>query len=110
MDDMVELSRSAGDGFVEFRKGLEFKKAGDDKTALLYFYTSIMTRFDNPGLYEETARILHRHELYEEELNVFQKGLDVIKKGSFYYSKIESEAVAVYNKLLMLEQSEQEQY
>ena len=92
---MVELSKEEGDGFVQYRKGVELKKTGDDKEALVYLYSAIMKKYDNPGLYDETAKILHRHGLAEEELNVLEKGLLVVRKGTFYYQKMESNADSI---------------
>ena len=87
---MIELSKTEGDGFVEFRKGMELKKAGDEKEALVYFYAAILKKYDSPGLYEETSRTLRRHELMEEELNVLEKGLLVVRQGTYYYQKMEA--------------------
>ena len=98
-DRMIELSKGEGDGFVEFRKGMEYKKNGDDKEALIYFYAAILKRYDNPGLYEETSRLLRRHELMEEELNVLEKGLEVVRKGTFYYQKMNAKIDEINNRL-----------
>lgn len=77
-----EISRgiqSKGDGFEEESQGLDYKATGRDKEALVKFYISIGKRFDAPALYKETAKLLRKYGMYEEELSVLNTGIEIIK-------------------------------
>lgn len=74
--------RSSGDGFKEEEKGLSYKYIGKDKEALIQFYISIGKKFDAPALYNETAALLGKYGLYEEELQVIDQGLEVVSENN----------------------------
>lgn len=67
--------RTKGDGFEEESKGLDFKRVGRDKEALVQFYISIGKNFDAPALYRESVILLEKYELYPEALYVIDQGL-----------------------------------
>lgn len=73
---------SSGDGYSEEEKGLSYKRIGKDKEALVQFYISIGKKFDAPALYRETAVLLRKYGLYEEELKIIDQGLKVIPKNN----------------------------
>lgn len=75
MPEILKASKKSGDGFEEEMKGLNLKKIGEDKEALYYFYISINKKFDAPALYSETAKLLRKYKLYEEELKVLDYGI-----------------------------------
>lgn len=68
-------ARSASDGFMEESKGLDLIRIGKDKEALFHLFVSIEMKFDAPALYKETAKLLHKYGLYEEEQNVLEAGI-----------------------------------
>ena len=72
--------QSSGDGFKEESKGIDLKRIGKDKEALVQFYIAIGKKFDAPALYREAATLLEKYEMYDEELYVIDKGLRVIPK------------------------------
>ncbi|RKM56831.1 hypothetical protein D6855_14275 [Butyrivibrio sp. CB08] len=77
-----EISRgiqSGSDGFKEESQGLDYKATGRDKEALVKLYVAIGKRFDAPALYRETAKLLRKYAMYEEELSVLNVALDEIK-------------------------------
>ena len=76
MPDVKEASKNRGDGLKEELEGLDYKDKGDFKKALYYLYIAIEKKFDAPALYRETAIILRKYKLYEEELRVINLGLD----------------------------------
>ena len=51
------------------------KKQGRDEEALVQFYIAIGKHFVAPALYRETATILHKYKMYEEELSVLEAEL-----------------------------------
>ena len=67
--------RTSGDGFMEESKGLDYKRIGKDKEALVHFYIAIGKRFDAPALYSESVDLLEKYELYSEALYVIEQGL-----------------------------------
>lgn len=74
-----EISRgiqTSSDGFKEESQGLDYKSTGRDKEALVKLYVSIGKRFDAPALYIETAKLLRKYAMYEEELSVLNIALD----------------------------------
>lgn len=77
-----EISRGiqfSGDGFKEESQGLDLKASGRDKEALIKLYIAIGKRFDAPALYRETAKLLRKYAMYEEELSVLNVALDEIR-------------------------------
>ena len=72
--EIKEAARKRGDGLKEELEGLTYK-GQDNKKALYYFYIAMEKNFDAPALYKETAKILRKYKLYEEELIVVEKGL-----------------------------------
>ena len=66
---------SPGDGYDEEFKGIQLKKQGRDQEALVQFYIAIGKRFMAPALYTETAKLLHKYKMYEEELSVLEAEL-----------------------------------
>ncbi len=79
--EVKEASKKKGDGYNEEIEGLSYK-GKDDKKALYYFYISIEKKFDAPALYKETAKILRKYKLYEEELKIVESGLRNINPNS----------------------------
>ncbi len=71
-----------GDGYDEESQGLDLKATGRDKEALVKFYISIGKRFDAPALYRETAILLRKYGMYEEELSVINAGLLNVPKNN----------------------------
>ncbi len=70
--------RTSGDGYAEESKGLDLMRIGKDKEALVQFYIAIGKKFDAPALYRETAGLLEKYEMFDEELYVIDKGLKTI--------------------------------
>ena len=64
--------RTSGDGYDEEIKGIDLRKAGRDREAIIQFYIAIGKRFYAPGLYRETCILLRKYKMYEEELAVIQ--------------------------------------
>ena len=79
--EVKELAKKKGDGYSEELEGLSYKSI-DDKKALYYFYISIEKKFDAPAVYKETAKILRKYKLYEEELRIIELGLLNINSNS----------------------------
>ena len=69
-----------GDGFAEESQGLDYKRIGKDAQALVQFYIAIGKGFDAPALYTEAAVLLHKYEMYDEELYVISQGLKAVSK------------------------------
>ena len=88
MPKVKEASKKKGDGYNEEIEGLSYKGI-DDKKALYYLYISMEKKFDAPALYKETAKILRKYKLYEEELKVIENGLKNINANSSYTELIE---------------------
>ena len=80
--------KTAGDGFDEESQGLDLKATGRDKEALVKFYISIGKRFDAPALYRETAKLLRKYGLYEEELSVINAGLLNVPKNNAHRDEL----------------------
>lgn len=59
---------------------MDLKSTGRDKEALVKFYISIGKRFDASALYRETAKLLRKYGMYEEELSIINAGLLNIPK------------------------------
>ncbi len=74
--------KSPGDGFTEESQGLDFKKVGKDKEALVKFYIAIGKRFNAPALYQEAAVILRKYKMYEEELSVIETGIQIVPRDN----------------------------
>ncbi|MBR3298946.1 MAG: SAP domain-containing protein [Clostridia bacterium] len=73
--EIQEGIHTPGDGFAEESKGMMLRSKGDDKAALVMFYISIGKRFDAPALYRETAILLRKYGMLEEELKVVEAGI-----------------------------------
>ena len=50
--------------------------------ALVEYYVSIGKRFDAPALYREAAIILRKYEMYEEELQVIDSGIQNVAQNN----------------------------
>lgn len=83
-----EQAKTSGDGYTEEMKGIDYKKLGNDKEAIVEFYISIEKRFDAPALYENTAILLRKYKLYEEELYVLDMGLKNVSEGNIHYVEL----------------------
>ena len=77
--DIDVAIKTPGDGFEEESKGLDLKKVGNDKDALVLFYISIGKKFDAPALYRETRKILKKYDMFEEELLVIDAEMKNVK-------------------------------
>ena len=64
------------------------KSSGRDKEALVKFYIAIGKRFDAPALYRETAILLRKYGMYEEELSVIEAGLQNVQKNNTHWNKL----------------------
>ena len=82
-------ARSSGDGFAEESKGLDLMQIGKDKEALFQFFVSIEKKFDAPALYRETAKLLHKYGLFEEEQAVLEAGIKIIPAGNRHRAELE---------------------
>lgn len=71
--NIIAAANTEGDGFFEESKGLDYCTIGKDKEALYQFYVAIEKKFDAPALYRETAKLLHKYGLYDEEVKVLKK-------------------------------------
>ena len=80
--------KSAGDGYEEESQGIDLKSIGRDKEALVKFYISIGKGFDAPALYKETAIILRKYKMYDEELAVLNKGLEVVQESNWHREEL----------------------
>lgn len=81
-DEIAKGIKTDGDGYAEESQGLDLKSTGRDKEALVKFYISIGKLFDAPALYRETAKLLRKYGMYEEELSVINAGLLNIPKNN----------------------------
>ena len=81
-DEIDRRINTSGDGFDEESKGIKLKSLGKDKEALVEFYVSIGKRFDAPALYREAAIILRKYEMYEEELQVIDSGIQNVAQNN----------------------------
>lgn len=86
-------------GFKEEMKGISYKDVGDDKNALLHFYKAINYKFDAPGLYENTAILLRKYKLYDEELKILKLGQEYTKVNGMTVQKI-NERIEKVKKLI----------
>lgn len=80
---------TAGDGYKEESKGLDYKAIGKDKEALVQFYISIGKNFDAPALYREASVLLHKYGMYEEEFEVLELGLKNVSKDNSHWQELE---------------------
>jgi hypothetical protein len=80
--------QSKGDGFQEEMQGIDCKKAGKDKEALVKFYIAIGKRFDAPALYRESAILLRKYGMYQEELSVLEAGMKNVSKKNSHYKEL----------------------
>lgn len=76
--NIIAAANTEGDGFFEESKGLDYCTIGNDKEALYQFYVAIEKKFDAPALYKETAKLLHKYGLYDEEVKVLKKGVAIV--------------------------------
>ena len=76
--NIIAAANTEGDGFFEESKGLDYCTIGKDKEALYQFYVAIEKKFDAPALYRETAKLLHKYGLYDEEVKVLKKGAAIV--------------------------------
>ena len=87
-NEIAKGIKTDGDGFAEGSQGLDLKSTGRDKEALVKFYISIGKRFDAPALYRETAKLLRKYGMYEEELSVINAGLLNIPKNNSHRDEL----------------------
>lgn len=90
---MQQASNTTGEGFEEEMMGLEYKKLGDYQNAMYMFYISIYKRFGAPALYIESAKILRKFKLYDEERWVLNQGVnnsDVLERIQERLDKLET--------------------
>lgn len=82
--------QKSGDGFDEASKGYSYKSVNQDKEALVQFYIAIGKRLNTPALYRETAILLRRYGMYEEELAVLDAGLkNVPEHNAVHWAKLQ---------------------
>ncbi len=93
---------TSGDGYAEESKGLDLKRIGKDKEALVQFYIAIEKKFDAPALYREAATLLEKYEMFDEELYVIDKGLRNIPKQNRHREELMSIRMRVQKKLEMV--------
>ena len=70
--------RTKGDGYTEEMMGIDLKRIGKDKEALVQFYIAIGKKFDAPALYREAVILLEKYELYDEALYVIDRGMKYV--------------------------------
>lgn len=80
--------QTKGDGYAEEARGLDLKRIGKDKEALVQFYIAIGKKFDAPALYRETLAILEKYEMYDEILYVIDKGLQYVPKDNHHREEL----------------------
>ena len=68
---------------------------GKDKEALINFYIAIGKRFDAPALYRETAVLLRKYKMYEEELAVLDEGLRNVSKDNRHWDELKERKAKV---------------
>ena len=90
-DKHGEISKgiqTKGNGFIEESQGLDYKKTGRDKEALVKFYIAIGKKFDAPALYREAAVLLRKYGMYEEELSVIDAGLRNVPNNNWHREEL----------------------
>ncbi|WP_027438346.1 SAP domain-containing protein [Lachnospira multipara] len=87
-DEIAKEIKTDGDGFAEESQGFDLKSTGRDKEALVKFYISIGKRFDAPALYIDTAKLLRKYGMYEEELSVINAGLLNVPKNNRHRNEL----------------------
>ncbi len=88
-DVIAKKIKTGGDGFAEESKGLDYKRVGQDKEALIQFYISIGKNFDAPALYTETAKLLKKYGLYKEAIEVLDTGLNNVPENNWHRKEID---------------------
>lgn len=96
-DEINNRIKTKGDGFDEQTKGLHYKSIGKDKEALVEFFVAIGKKYDAPALYRNTAVLLRKYKMYEEELSVIEAGLKNVP-----YNNRENELTERKEKVLKL--------
>ncbi len=81
-DEIANGIKTKGNGFEEESQGIDLISVGKDSEALVKFYIAIGKKFDAPALYIETAILLEKYGMYEEELSVINAGLLYVPKGN----------------------------
>lgn len=82
-------ARTAGDGFEEESKGLDYLQIGKDKEAIFQLMVAIEKKFDAPALYREAAKLLRKYNLYEEEISVLKAGIKNVPVGNRHRAELE---------------------
>ena len=59
-----------------------------DKEALVKFYIASGKRFDAPALYRESAILLRKYGMYQEELSVLEAGMKNVSKKNSHYKEL----------------------
>lgn len=81
-DYIANEAKIPGSGFEEQMEGIELKKVGRDDEALVKFYIAIGKKLDTPALYRETAILLHKYKMYDEEIQVLETGIANVPKSN----------------------------
>lgn len=84
-DFITRSIRTKGDGYTEEMMGIDLKRIGKDKEALVQFYIAIGKKFDAPALYRETVVLLEKYELYDEALYVIDKGMKYVPANNRHH-------------------------
>jgi len=74
-----------GDGYTEEMTGIDLKRIGKDKEALVQFYIAIGKRFDAPALYREAVALLEKYEMYDEALYVIERGIKYVPANNRHH-------------------------
>lgn len=77
--------RTKGDGYEEEMMGIDLKRIGKDKEALVQFYIAIGKKYDAPALYREAVVLLETYELYDEALYVIDRGLEYVPASNRHH-------------------------
>lgn len=81
-NEILRRSKSSGDGYDEASKGYAYKKAGNDKEALIEFFIAMKKGFDAPAVYIQAAILLRKYKLYDIEMKVINIGKLNIPDGN----------------------------
>ena len=91
--------RTSGNGFTEESMGLDLKRIGRDKEALVQFYIAIGKNFDAPALYRESAELLVKYEMFDEALYVIDRGMKNIPENNWHRKELQEYREKIIQKL-----------
>ena len=77
--------RTKGDGYTEEMMGIDLKRIGKDKEALVQFYIAIGKKFDVSALYRESVALLEKYELFDEALYVIDRGTKYVPANNRHH-------------------------